>query len=226
MKASSLAALIVGLAVATTASAQSATDAERADADGSTGTTPLENGKPGIDGIIRAGILIDAQFVAMPAEMLERMGFKTQQQGFVHDEICRADLIVVATATKSVSAFSVSHGSIFTRVTFENLQVLRAKRNIHWREPLSVFVMSGTLSVNGQRYEFTNNRAPGYRVNTQYLLRLHRDSVDPTQFNTAGFWPERSDGSLIAETYDAAPGAYTALKADLDRILAHGACPD
>ena len=95
--------------------------------------------------------------------------------------------MVVATATKAVSAFSASHQMIFTRVNFDHLQVLHAKRGVSWREPLAVIVLSGALKVNEQRYVYSNNREPGYFVGTQYLLRLRADPADPTQFRAAGF---------------------------------------
>lgn len=230
MKASYLVALIAGGVIGNGAAAQSAADAERADAYAGNGTSQsddsLEKLKPDYDGVIRGGSEINARFVAMSPDALARAGFKTQREAYVHEDVCAADLIVVATAAKAVSAFSASHKMIFTRVTFDHLQVLHAKRAVTWREPLAVMVMSGSLTVNKQRYEYSNNREPGYFVGTQYLLRLRADPADPTLYRAAGFWPERSDDSLIGRTYNTTPDMLAPLKADLERVLAQGACRD
>lgn len=223
-------ALIAGLVVGNGAAAQSATDAERADAYAGNGTLQsdesLENLKPDYDGVIRIGSYTNASFVAMSPDALASAGFKTQRQAFVHQDVCAADLVVVATAAKAVSAFSASHKMIFTRVSFDHLQVLHAWRAVTWREPLTVMVMSGDLTVNKQRYVYSNNREPGYFVGTQYLLLLRADPAEPTLYRAAGRWPERSDDSLIARTYNTTPDMVAPLKADLERVLAQGTCRD
>lgn len=187
---------------------------------------PLDQRKPDSDGVIRSGIDIQARFVGMSADMLAKEGFKTQSEAWVHEDVCDADLIAVATATSAVSDFSASRKMIFTLVSFDNVQILRAKRSVRWREPLVIMAMWGDLFENGQRYVFTNNRDLGYNIGTQYLLKLRLDESDPTLFHTMGYWPQRIDGSLIASTRSTTPNMFTSLKADLARVLAQGDCRD
>ena len=79
--------------------------------------TPMEKLKRDYDGVIRLGTDTRATFVAMPADALARAGFKSQREAFVHEDVCAADLIAVATAAKAVSAFSTGHQFIFTLVS-------------------------------------------------------------------------------------------------------------
>ncbi len=181
--------------------------------------------KPGIDGVRTIQVEVVSQRVAWPPEGLARAGFKTQQQADIHYLACHADLVVVATASATVSAMHSSRRSIITRVSFDHPQLLYSAPGASAQTPLAVMIHSGAVTVNGQRYQYLNNVFPGYFVGRQYLLWLKRDPVEATVF-----YPHSVDyspgPSVLGSIYEAPPRSAPALKAALDEIMALSPCRD
>jgi hypothetical protein len=163
-------------------------------------------------------------------DFLGQHGYRNEREYALHVWMCYADAIVVARAKKQLSYMSKDDAAIYTKTSFDVLEVLKDGAGVNTNGSISVARLGGEVEIDGKHFALDNKGVAPYKKDETYLLWLDASPEKKKLFFALSHtiairkdalvmqgrnWDIVSNGTPLAD-----------FKADMVRIGRLEACPE